>query len=113
MAEVDTGIANEGWTRKDMMAVKAVKILGRNSALAEAAFASHYDVVGRRRISAFIYRVLLQGQLVHCRRLVLLHSWCRIFEARSVVCSSATGSGCSVKERDNKGCNDDDDASGA
>ena len=38
MAEVDTGIANEGWTRKNMMAVKAMKILGRDSALAEAAF---------------------------------------------------------------------------
>lgn len=38
MAEVNTGIANEGWTRKNMMAVKAMKILGRNSALAEAAF---------------------------------------------------------------------------
>jgi hypothetical protein len=33
VAEVDVGIANEGWTRKNMT-VKA--ILGRDSALAEA-----------------------------------------------------------------------------
>jgi hypothetical protein len=36
VAEVDAGIADEGWTRKNMMTVKA--ILGRDSALAEAAF---------------------------------------------------------------------------
>lgn len=114
VAEVDTGIANEGWTRKNMMTVKAMEILGRDSALAEAAFLHPIMMsCDGERISAFSYRVLLQGQLVQCRHLVLLHSWCRMFEARSVVCSSAIGSGRSVKERDNKGCNDDDDASGA
>lgn len=28
VAEVDAGIANEGWARKNMMTVKAMKILG-------------------------------------------------------------------------------------
>jgi hypothetical protein len=36
VAEVGAGTADEGWTRKNMMTVKA--ILGRDSALAEAAF---------------------------------------------------------------------------
>jgi hypothetical protein len=38
VAEVDAGIANEGWIRKNMMTVRAMEILGRGSALAGAAF---------------------------------------------------------------------------